>query len=264
MKTNSKNNRVALLILAVVNALCLGMTNSLIPPTTRKHAANTWRRSSSSTHNSSNGSEEDYLINPLQLSSAKNLDTSNSSIESLSSLIGGETDDTSAKKKRMIMGLALFSTYFAVMGAKCALPSTFNQLASQNSGLETTHNPQKIISKMLFCSTAAVSAGKFLLGPIIDKVGGVTCLKVALSMLLVTLATIASTTKFVVFAVSWVCVDFIFSSCWAACLSAIHRYVLFIKSNKIHIVTRISCISKNHFALQFLIFFIICTHPQHF
>lgn len=151
------------------------------------------------------------------------VDKSNASVSLMSSLVGGEShvEDPSSKKK-LIMGLALFSTYFAVMGAKCALPSTFNQLTSNNSGLNYAHDPKQSISTMLFFSTGAISLGKFLLGPIIDKVGGVTCLKLAITLLMGALGSIASTQSFWVFAVSWVFVDFIFSSCWGACLNAIH------------------------------------------
>ena len=74
------------------------------------------------------------------------VDKSNASVSLMSSLVGGEShvEDPSSKKK-LIMGLALFSTYFAVMGAKCALPSTFNQLTSNNSGLNYAHDPKQSI-----------------------------------------------------------------------------------------------------------------------
>jgi MFS family permease len=78
------------------------------------------------------------------------------------------------------------------------------------------------MSRVLTISTAAIAIGKFLLGPVIDKFGGTLCLKVALSMLMGALGLIASTKSFSVFACSWIMVDFVFSSCWAACLNAIH------------------------------------------
>ena len=76
---------------------------------------------------------------------------------------------------------------------------------------------------MLFFSTGAISFGKFVLGPIIDKVGRVACLRVALSLLMAALGVIASTRSFIILKIAWVCVDFIFSSCWAACLNSIHH-----------------------------------------
>ncbi len=127
-------------------------------------------------------------------------------------------------RQKIVMTVALFSTYFAVMGAKCSLPSTFNLITSTQSGLNFhDQDPNQLISKVLTISTGAISFGKFVLGPVIDKFGGVLCLKVALSMLMGCLAMIASTNSFGVFALCWITVDFIFSSCWAACLNAIHH-----------------------------------------
>lgn len=120
------------------------------------------------------------------------------------------------------MSIALFTTYFSVMGAKCALPSTFHLITSKASGLNFTKDPQSMMSRVLMISTSSIALGKLLLGPIIDKFGGVLCLKVALTTLLLCLGIIAQTSHFQVFAICWVLVDFVFSSCWAACLSSVH------------------------------------------
>ena len=125
-------------------------------------------------------------------------------------------------RKTLIMSIALFTTYFSVMGAKCALPSTFNLITSKSSGLNFTKDPQSMMSTVLMISTSSIALGKLLLGPVIDKFGGVLCLKVALTTLLLSLGIIAQTSSFRIFAISWVVVDFVFSSCWAACLSSIH------------------------------------------
>ncbi len=130
------------------------------------------------------------------------------------------------KKEEKLMAMALFWTYFAVMGAKCALPSTFALITSDESGLllqNINSNPQQIMAQVLTISTCGIAFGKFLLGPIIDKYGGALCLKVALSLLMSLLVIISSTTTFRTFAIAWIFVDFIFSSCWAACLNAIHH-----------------------------------------
>jgi len=132
----------------------------------------------------------------------------------------------SDKKQETLMAMALFWTYFAVMGAKCALPSTFALITSDQSGLvlqNINSNPQQIMAQVLTISTCGIAFGKFLLGPIIDKYGGILCLKVALSVLMSLLVIISSTTTFRTFAIAWIFVDFIFSSCWAACLNAIHN-----------------------------------------
>jgi hypothetical protein len=130
-------------------------------------------------------------------------------------------------RHEQLMTLALFATYFAVMGAKCALPSTFALITSDESGLLLPTNvessAQQIMAKVLTLSTFAIAFGKFLLGPIIDNYGGIFCLKVALSALMGLLAIISSANTFRTFAICWVGVDFIFSSCWAACLNAIHQ-----------------------------------------
>ena len=136
-------------------------------------------------------------------------------------------NNNNKSRQELIMAAALFATYCAVMGAKCALPSTYALITSDQSGLMLQNaadsNPQAIMAKVLTLSTCAIAFGKFLLGPIIDRFGGVLCLKVSISALGILLVIISSTNTFKTFAVAWVMVDFIFSSCWAACLNTIHH-----------------------------------------
>jgi MFS family permease len=125
------------------------------------------------------------------------------------------------------MGIALAAAYFTVMGAKCALPSVLAMLTSPETGLTfaTSWNmsPQQLVARQLTLSTLAIALGKVLLGPVIDHFGGVLSLQVALSTLAVLLGIIAASQPFMLFAVCWVMVDFIFSSCWAASINAIHQ-----------------------------------------
>jgi MFS family permease len=128
---------------------------------------------------------------------------------------------------------ALFSTYFGVMGAKCALPSVMALLMAPppigldfTSGWWTTPTalaPQQLMARLLTISTLAVAFGKLVLGPVIDTFGGIVSLQISLLFLMVLLATIASSNSFLIFGICWVLVDFIFSSCWAACINAIHQ-----------------------------------------
>ena len=226
-----------------VLAVCgnsIRITHALMPPTTRSNSApRSWsRRSSSASYGESesiyDGGDEciDQSLNDASRTEKESIITSRSNFEvksrygsfsSLSSLIGGGTNNGGDQsREKIVMAIALFTTYFSVMGAKCALPSTFNQLTSHDSGLKYAGDPQLLISRMLVFSTGAISVGKLLLGPLIDKYGGVACLKFALFLLMSVLGVIASTTNFVLFAISWILVDFTFSSCWAACLNAIH------------------------------------------
>lgn len=141
-------------------------------------------------------------------------------------VVSHEFSDNTVQRERG-MSIALFSAYFSVMGAKCALPSVLSLLVSSNgldfhqfgSGVE----PQQLMAKVLTLSTIAIALGKLVLGPIIDTYGGITSLQVALTILALLLGTIASCSSFATFAVSWVLVDFIFSSCWAACINAVHQ-----------------------------------------
>ena len=124
------------------------------------------------------------------------------------------------------MAAALFSTYFCVMGAKCALPSVLSLLLHPSTGLDFSgwsSDPQQLFSRQLTIATMAVAFGKLLLGPVIDTIGGIASLKIALTALCMLLLTIAQGNRFMTFAICWVFVDFIFSSCWAACISAIHQ-----------------------------------------
>ncbi|EEC51740.1 predicted protein [Phaeodactylum tricornutum CCAP 1055/1] len=125
------------------------------------------------------------------------------------------------------MAIALSSVYFTVMGAKCALPSVLPMLLAPSTGLtfspSWTLPPQQLMARQLTVATLAVAVGKLVLGPVIDHVGGIRSLQIALSLLAGLLALISTTQSFLVFAASWICVDFIFSSCWAGCINAIHQ-----------------------------------------
>lgn len=147
---------------------------------------------------------------------------------SLSSVLGGSDEGEPRPARRGLgMSAALFATYLSVMGAKCALPSALSLLTAPTSGMSYPSpdvSPQKIIAKVLALSTLAISVGKFLLGPVIDTLGGATCLRLTLSALAACLGVIASTGSFSTFARCWILVDFLFSACWAACLNAVHGH----------------------------------------
>ena len=127
--------------------------------------------------------------------------------------------------RRKGMGIALAATYFTVMAAKCALPSVLPLLIDPKYGLTfpSGRQPQQLMARQLTLATLAVASGKVLLGPVIDRLGGIRSLQVALVVLALLLGTIASSQHFYVFAVSWIFVDFVFSSCWAGCINAIHQ-----------------------------------------
>ena len=137
-----------------------------------------------------------------------------------------ESDDERWRQRGMSAALA--STYFAVMGAKCALPSVLTLLTSSKSGLTYSSlpggkTPQFLFARLLGMSTLAVAFGKIALGPLIDKLGGIQSLQVALTTLSLLVLIISFTQQFSVFAICWILVDFIFSSCWAGCINAIHQ-----------------------------------------
>ena len=132
------------------------------------------------------------------------------------------------------MSLSLAMTYFTVMGAKCALPAVLSLLMAPDTGLTfpptsktdmmmMMMTPQQLVARLLTLATLAIALGKLLLGPLIDHWGGIFSLQVALTLLMILLGTIASCQSFAVFAVAWIAVDFIFSSCWAGCINAIHQ-----------------------------------------
>lgn len=132
---------------------------------------------------------------------------------------------TSSYSQERGMSISLAVTYLTVMGAKCALPSVLSLLTSTTTGLTFPAGtiPSELIAKQLTISTMAIAAGKLLLGPVIDYFGGVFSLKVALISLSAAMGIISISQSFQVFALAWIFVDFIFSSCWAACIHAIHQ-----------------------------------------
>lgn len=138
-----------------------------------------------------------------------------------------ESSSPEEKLRKRGMTAALATTYLTVMGAKCALPSVLSLLTSRSNGLTFPTapgvTPQGRIATLLGLSTLAVALGKVLLGPVIDTLGGIRSLQVALSLLMALLATISCTQQFSLFAICWIFVDFIFSSCWAGCINAIHQ-----------------------------------------
>jgi len=158
--------------------------------------------------------------------------SSSSRSSSRSSTAHADLPDEESNKdmiRRRGMSVALASTYLTVMGAKCALPSVLSLLTSKRQGLTfpaATGNavtPQSHMATLLGLSTLAVAMGKLLLGPVIDRLGGIRALQVALSLLMALLATVSCTQQFTLFAACWILVDFIFSSCWAGCINAIHQ-----------------------------------------
>ena len=123
------------------------------------------------------------------------------------------------------MTVALAASYFTVMGAKCALPTVLSLLQSPTIGLtfRPGASPQTQMAEQLTIATLAVALGKLLLGPVIDHFGGILSLKVALTGLATLLLTISMAQSFPTFACCWILVDFIFSSCWAASIHAVHQ-----------------------------------------
>ena len=123
------------------------------------------------------------------------------------------------------MTIALGTTYLTVMGAKCALPAVLSLITSSSGGLTfpSSASPQALMARLLGLSTMAIALGKLVLGPVIDKIGGIQSLQIALSSLSLLLLVISATQPFSVFAGAWILVDFIFSSCWAGCINAIHQ-----------------------------------------
>lgn len=123
------------------------------------------------------------------------------------------------------MSIALAMTYLTVMGAKCALPSVLSLLTAPSTGLTFPVGkiPSELIAKQLTLSTMAIAVGKLILGPVVDYYGGVFSLKIALLSLSAAMGVISISQSFQVFGLAWICVDFIFSSCWAACIHAIHQ-----------------------------------------
>lgn len=206
------------------------LTIGLMPPApVASTSSRSLNKSTQFYQNISQNDENENLVAPLEITQKRY-----GSFSSLTSLVrgGGEGEEggennlaiqSTSDRQKFIMATALFSTYLTVMGAKCALPSTLSIITSSNSGLQSSTDPQQLMSVVLTISTGAISLGKFLLGPVIDKFGGPFCLKVGLTALMGLLGLIASTNSFLVFALSWIMVDFIFSSCWASCLNAIHH-----------------------------------------
>jgi MFS family permease len=137
------------------------------------------------------------------------------------------------------MTLTLAACYFTVMGAKCALPATLSLLtappplgltyyvgraAAAAAAAAEGWTPQQYMARQLTLSTLAIALGKLVLGPVIDWCGGKRSLQMALLGLAALLGTIANCQSFATFAVAYMGVDFIFSSCWAACLSTVREY----------------------------------------
>jgi MFS family permease len=139
-----------------------------------------------------------------------------------------EPEAREEKWRRRGMTLALTSTYLTVMAAKCALPSVLALLTSSKTGLTYPNlsvdvTAQSLMARLLGLSTLGIAMGKLLLGPVIDNLGGIRSLQLALISLTALILGISCTQQFSLFAVCYILVDFIFSSCWASCINAIHQ-----------------------------------------
>jgi len=153
--------------------------------------------------------------------------SSSSSMLEAAAVAEEELSSPLEQRRKRGMTLALTASYFTVMGAKCALPTVLSLLTApvKDGGLTFPQgaSPQQQIAQQLTIATLAVALGKMLLGPVIDHFGGIRSLKLALGSLAALLLTISATQSFVTFACCWTLVDFIFSSCWAASIHAVHQ-----------------------------------------
>ena len=149
-----------------------------------------------------------------------------------STIRGGDSfNDSGNNDQTNALSASLFLTYLTVMAAKCALPSTLALLTATNSGLlhhNTILSRQDVISRLLALSTVSIATGKLLLGPVIDSLGGISSLQIALTILFICLCSIGTQTlcpTLISFAIYWVIVDFAFSACWASCVKTIRDYL---------------------------------------
>ena len=149
-----------------------------------------------------------------------------------STIRGGDSfNDSGNNDQTNALSASLFLTYLTVMAAKCALPSTLALLTATNSGLlhhNTILSRQDVISRLLALSTVSIATGKLLLGPIIDSLGGMSSLQIALTILFLCLGSSGTQTlcpTLISFAIYWIIVDFAFSACWAACVKTIRDYL---------------------------------------
>ena len=163
-------------------------------------------------------------------------------------------EENNRDHEKLGVAAALFATYFSVMFAKCALPSTLPLLLSASSGFdfEAAGDAQFLMSRVLSISTVFLAIGKVVLGPVIDSFTGVPSLKAALFTLAVCLCTISKATTFRMFAVAWVVIGFVFSACWAACLNAVHGY--FEQSEWPSIVSLLAIAARTGNAVAFAFF----------
>lgn len=140
-------------------------------------------------------------------------------------------DDSTGRGRADSLSLTLTLTYLTVMGAKCALPSTLALLVAPESGLVHRHaslSRHDVVSRLLALSTLSIAAGKLVLGPVIDALGGVRSLRLALAALGLCLGAIGSARacpSLTALASFWIVVDFAFSSCWAASVKAIRDHL---------------------------------------
>lgn len=134
---------------------------------------------------------------------------------SKNSVFSNDSNDNRRERKerhrRRAIAIALATTYFTVMGAKCALPTVLPLLTSPHTGLTFDVvgkagqflGPQQCMAKLLLFSTISVAGGKILLGPIIDYYGGILSLKMILTILALLLGLISVCQSFSLFAVAW-------------------------------------------------------------
>ena len=110
-------------------------------------------------------------------------------------------DEDFSRRHRRGMTVALMSVYFTVMAAKCALPAVLSMLLKPPTGLTFpgSSTPESLMARLLTLATLAVAAGKLVLGPVIDRAGGIRSLQVALSGLTVLLLVISQCQSFAIF-----------------------------------------------------------------
>ena len=111
--------------------------------------------------------------------------------------------------------ILLSVTYMSIIVSIMTLPSTLNIIDNDNT-IDRVKSTFSSVSGIIGVATMVTMMGKFIFGPITDRIGGNSMLIISMSLISLCLAFGAWSTSFNWFSTSWILISFFYSSTWGA------------------------------------------------
>lgn len=138
-------------------------------------------------------------------------------------LENNQIDKDTNRKKYIITLIGL--SYLGIIVSAMTLPCSLSLVDKSIFGVNSISSPVATLtmSQVFFMATYGTVAGKFLLGPPTDSLGGHAVLMLSLAINAVLLFYISTTTSQISFAIAWLILSFIYGATWGAVGAVVRR-----------------------------------------